>query len=276
MPLDLLAAREVAETAARQAAEVVMRHYHAETIQEHVKQNPIDIVTEADREAERVIVELLTQHFPDHHLVGEEGGGMGAPAAEAEYFWYIDPVDGTTNFANRLPYFSTSIALTDATMQPLVGVVYQPVADELFSAAKGYGTTLNNRPIRVSARERLEQSVLCSGFPYDQATNPDNNMSEWHRFAVRTRGLRRFGSAALDLCYVAAGRLEGYWEQRINPWDYLGGLLCVTEAGGTVTDYEGGPAVGGHPLSPINPRGRIVASNSRIHQQMLDVLALST
>ncbi|MBC7870745.1 MAG: inositol monophosphatase, partial [Chitinophagaceae bacterium] len=209
----------------------------------------------------------IKARFPDHHIIGEEGGAMGAPADDSAYTWYIDPLDGTTNFANRIPIFATSIALTDRDMNPIVGVVYNPISGEMFSAAKGFGTTLNDKPIHVSRAETLEQSVLCSGFPYDQATNPDNNLDEWGRFAVRTRGLRRLGSAALDLCFVAAGRLDGYWEQQLNPWDYLAGQLCVMEAGGIVTDYLN------RPLSAAN-KGRILANNGHIHQQMLDVLAM--
>jgi myo-inositol-1(or 4)-monophosphatase len=199
--------------------------------------------------------------------VAEEGGGSGASAEEAEYFWYIDPVDGTTNFANNIPYFAVSIAMADRHMNPLVGVVLNPVYNELFSAARGYGATLNGKTLHVSSAETLNKSILCTGFPYSRVTNPDNNLNRWANFLPRVRDLRRFGSAALDLCFVAAGRFDGYWESWLNPWDCMAGMICVLEAGGTITDYSGGTK---------NLNGsQLVVSNGRIHAQMLDVIANS-
>ncbi|MBC7871873.1 MAG: inositol monophosphatase, partial [Chitinophagaceae bacterium] len=160
MTIDLQAARSIAIDIARQAAEVIIRYHEAGTFSQKTKQNAIDIVTEADQQAEIVIVQAIKARFPDHHIIGEEGGAMGASADASAYTWYIDPLDGTTNFANKIPIFATSIALTDRDMNPIVGVVYNPISGEMFSAAKGFGTTLNDKPIHVSRAETLEQSVL--------------------------------------------------------------------------------------------------------------------
>lgn len=259
---DLNATRHIASSIARQAG-VLLRRYFRQPIAQRTKRNFSDIVTEADEAAERAIVESILAAYPTHHVIGEEGGGMGAPRERAEYCWYVDPLDGTTNFAHGLPHFSVSIAITDANNQPLIGVVYQPMLNELFSAAAGQGATLNNKPIRVSTRSDLASCVLASGFPFDKASNPDNNVRQWGHFVARTRGMRRSGSAALDLAYIAGGWLDGYWERSINPWDYMAGLLCVREAGGMVSDYTGDRDAN------ILREGHIVASNGLIHDAML-------
>ncbi len=208
----------------------------------------------------------MRQRFPEHHIVGEEGGGQGAPAANAPYHWFVDPIDGTVNFASKLPHFCTSIALTTPERQPLLGVIYDPTRGELFSAVRGGGAQLNGQPVRVTQTAELVDAVVSSGFPYDKHTNPNNNLKEWSAMLLQIRGERRLGSAALDLGYVAAGRLDGYWEQSLKPYDALAGMLMVREAGGIVTDYRGDP----------NPQqhagGRYVASNGRIHEAMLRVL----
>jgi myo-inositol-1(or 4)-monophosphatase len=258
--------RHIAETIAREAGDIVM-NYYGTGFKQATKATQIDIVTEADEASEKHIVHRLTTTYPDHHIVGEEGGGMGAPRAEAAYRWYVDPVDGTTNFANGIPVFAISLALTDADMNPLVGVVYNPAQDELFSAAKAHGATRNGERIYVSDKAVLQQCVLASGFPYDKYTDSENNLDRWGKFLVRTRGLRRMGAAALDCCYVAAGRFDGYWEAKVHPWDVLAGILCVTEAGGTISNYHGETPPG------FVTEGRVVVSNGHIHQQMLDVLA---
>ncbi|HEX2100928.1 MAG TPA: inositol monophosphatase family protein, partial [Candidatus Synoicihabitans sp.] len=227
----------------------------------------IDIVTAADRETEAFIVHELARHFPDHHVVGEEGGGQGAAAAVAPYHWFVDPIDGTVNFASKLPHFCTSIALATPDREPLLGVVYDPTRRELFTAIRGKGAHLNDQPIRVTATAELIDAVITSGFPYDKHTNPDNNLKEWAAFLLQIRGERRLGSAALDLCYVAAGRLDGYWEKDLKPYDAMAGLLLVREAGGAVTDYAGGAYPQRH------DRGRYVASNGTLHAAMLQVLA---
>jgi len=252
-------------TIALNAGEIIMRHFAA-PIPTTLKSSRIDIVTAADTEAEEFIVRELLKKFPDHHIVGEEGGGQGAPAAAAKYQWFVDPIDGTVNFASKLPHFCTSIALTTPDRQPLLGVIYDPTRRELFTAVRGGGAHLNGKPLHVTQTAGLIDAVITSGFPYDKHTNPDNNLKEWAAFLVKIRGERRLGSAALDLCYVAAGRLDGYWEKDLKTYDVMAGLLIAREAGGTVTDYQGG----------TNPqyqdRGRYVASNGYIHNEMLSVL----
>jgi len=264
--MDLQYVRATASAIAREAGAVLMERF-GQPHQEKAKSSPVDIVTESDAAAEAVIVAGLTQHFPDHHIVGEEGGGMGAPAEIAPYFWYVDPLDGTTNYASDIPFFSVSIGLADRTMRPLVGVVYDPFSDELYSAAVGHGATLNDAPMHVSQVETLQGAVLASGFPYNYAHTTENNLHEWGAFCAQTRGMRRFGSAALELAYVAAGRLDGYWEQRLNPWDIQAGIMLVREAGGMVTDYDGAE-------SEMVHRGqRIIASNGHLHAEIRRVLA---
>lgn len=250
---------------ARGAGEIIRRHYAA-PIPTKLKSSRIDIVTAADTAAEAYIAAELLRRFPDHHLVGEEGGGQGAPVATAPYHWYVDPIDGTVNFASKLPHFCTSIALATPDRQPLVAVVLDPTRDELFTAIRGGGARLNGDPLQVSATAGLIDAVVSTGFPYDKHSNPDNNLREWTAFLKRIRGERRLGSAALDLCYVAAGRLDGYWEKDLKPWDVMAGMLIAREAGGQVTDYRGGP----------NPqqldRAHLVASNGRLQAEMLEVL----
>lgn len=254
------------ETIIRGAGRIVMRHF-ARPVATSLKSSRIDIVTDADKESEAFIVAELARRFPGHHIVGEEGGGQGAPAAGAAYHWFVDPIDGTVNFASKLPHFCVSIALATADREPLLGVVYDPTRDELFAATKGGGATLNGRPIRVTEAAELVDAVITSGFPYDKHTNPDNNLREWSAMLVKIRGERRLGSAALDLCYVGAGRLDGYWEKDLKPYDAMAGMLVAREAGGMVTDYAGGE------FPQREDRGRYVASNGLIHAAMLRVLA---
>lgn len=263
--MDLQAVRAVATEIALRAGAVLMNYYDRPH-QESTKKNAFDIVTEGDRDSEAVIVAALREAFPEHHIVGEEGGGMGAPAETAENFWYIDPVDGTSNFANDIPFFSVSMALADRARNPLVGVVLNPVHDELYSAALGHGATLNGVPLHVTDTATLLDSIVVSGFPYDKATDPNNNFKQWADFTVRTRGTRRFGSVALELGYLAKGRFDGLWELKLNPWDVLAGILIVREAGGLVTDYSGGTS------AKLYAGTEIVASNGLIHEEMLQVL----
>jgi myo-inositol-1(or 4)-monophosphatase len=251
---------------AQGAGEIALRHFAA-PIPTTSKTSRIDIVTAADTEIEAFLVAELTRRFPEHHIVGEEGGGQGAAAGGAAYHWFVDPIDGTVNFASKLPHFCTSIALATAEREPLLGVVYDPTRRELFTAVRGGGAWLNRQPIRVTQTAELVDAVITSGFPYDKHTNPDNNLREWGAFLTRIRGERRLGSAALDLCYVAAGRLDGYWEKDLKTYDVMAGMLIVREAGGTVTDYAGGA------WPQRLDRGRYVASNGRVHAEMLGVLA---
>jgi myo-inositol-1(or 4)-monophosphatase len=254
------------EAIIRGAGAIVMEHF-ARPVATSSKSSRIDIVTEADKESEAFIVAELVKRFPGHHIVGEEGGGQGAAAASAEYHWFVDPIDGTVNFASKLPHFCISIALATADRRPLLGMVYDPTRNELFAATSGGGAMLNGRPIRVTQTAELVDAVITSGFPYDKHTNPDNNLKEWAAMVVKIRGERRLGSAALDLCYVGAGRLDGYWEKDLKPYDVMAGMLVAREAGGRVTDYAGGE------FPQREDRGRYVASNGVIHAEMLRVLA---
>lgn len=264
--LDLQEILPEVEEIARGAGEIILRHFASPIPISGRKSTRSDVVTAADTEAEAFIVRELLARYPDHHIVGEEGGGMGAPAESAPYQWFVDPIDGTVNFAAKLPHYSTSIALATPDRQPLLGVINDPSRAELFTALRGGGAFLNHTPIRVTTTETLNDSVISTGFPYDKHTNSDNNLREWAAMLQHIRGERRLGSAALDLCWVGAGRLDGYWEKDLKPYDVMAGILIAREAGGTVTDYDG----------DANPqrldRGRYAATNGRIHAAMLAVL----
>lgn len=265
--LDLDAALELAEAIARQAGAILRLHYERVRESSH-KSTSLDLVTAADKETEAFMVGALQAAFPGTHIVGEEGGGYGPSAESTPYHWYVDPLDDTVNFAHRVPFFSVSIALSDADLNPLLGVVYDPLRDETFKGMRGRGATLNGRRLRVTEEPSLGSAMLVTGFPYDRWTNPDNNADHFARFLRRAQAIRCVGSAALDLCYVACGRYEAYWESGPNPWDVQAGLLFVEEAGGRVSDYSGARslrALQGH---------QIVASNGRVHDQMVAVLTL--
>lgn len=217
----------------------------------------IDLVTDADKAAENLLTAAIMKGFPTHGILAEEGGSLGNQ--EAELLWVIDPLDGTTNYVHRFPYFSVSLAVLERG-QTVVGVVYNPVTDEMFSAEKGYGAWLNDGIIRVSKTETLKQSLLATGFPYDM-TLEQNNINNYGVLVKQTQGVLRLGSAALDLCQVASGRLDGFWEYSLNPWDMAAGALIVAEAGGTVTNTAGKPLdiYGGH----------VLATNGPLHQKLL-------
>lgn len=265
--LDLRAALQTAESIARQAGLILMQYYERPRQANH-KRTSIDLVTEADTASEKFIVDALRNTFPDHHIVGEEGGGYGPDPNQTPYHWYVDPLDGTTNFAHRFPVFSVVLALSDPDLNPILGVVYDPTRDESFKAIRGQGATLNGRPLHVSDVRDLSAAMVVTGFPYDRWTAEDNNTARFGHFVRRTQGARRVGSAALDLCWVAAGRCDVYWEQGPNPWDVQAGILAVWEAGGRVSDYEG-------QISRTALSGsRIVASNGYLHDQALAVIQL--
>lgn len=221
----------------------------------------IDLVTEVDKTSEALLVGGLQQSFPDHDFLAEENdyGSRGA-----SHKWIIDPLDGTTNFAHGFPWFAVSMAL-EIDGEICAGVIYHPMMDEMFSAVKGGGAELNGRRLQVSQRSPLQNSLLATGFPYDSATHPENNFANFTSFQMRCRGIRRAGAAALDLAYVAAGRLDGFWECKLKPWDVAAGVLLVNEAGGMVTAHDGTP------YSVYNHR--IVASNGLLHDEMLAILA---
>ena len=221
----------------------------------------IDLVTEADQAAEDLIAKRLRTLCPEHDLLCEEGS-VGATSGAA-YRWVVDPLDGTTNFAHGLPTFAVSIALEDAGV-PVVGVVYDPMRDELFVARKGGGATLNGAPIHVSLVDQLIASILVTGFSYDFARRA-HQAEIWRDFLTRVQAIRQTGSAALNLCYIAAGRLDGYWERGLSPWDVAAGAVIVTEAGGIVTDMRGGQF--------RSSNREILASNGRLHSKLLDVIA---
>lgn len=221
-----------------------------------------DLVTEADKESEALILGKLKKSFPDHSILSEEAGGH--LKEESPFCWVVDPLDGTTNYTHQYPLVSISIALLHHG-EPVTGVVYNPILNELFEGEKGKGAKLNNTPINVSTVDSLERSLLSTGFAYDRRVNPDNNYAEFCRMTHISQGVRRGGSAAIDLAYVAAGRLDGYWERGLNAWDVSAGILLIREAGGTVTSYNGS-AVDIH-------SGRLVVSNGKIHQALLDELS---
>ena len=220
-----------------------------------------DLVTEVDRDSERMIVEHLLARFPDHMILAEEGE---YPRTGSTLRWIIDPVDGTTNYAHGFPWFCASIALESAG-ELLAGVIYNPMHDEMFTATKGGGAYLNGRRLHVSTRSPLRDTLLGTGFPYDCATDPANNFASFIAFQKAARGIRRAGAAALDLAYLAAGRLDGFWELKLKPWDVAAGVLMIREAGGTVSTFDGSAYdVSNH---------RIVASNGLIHDEMVAMLA---
>ncbi len=201
------------------------------------KRSVVDLVTEMDQRAEAFIVKRLLEEFPDHAILAEESG---ATDGRSEYRWLIDPLDGTGNYAHGLPIFAVSVALERAGVVEL-GVGYDPSRDECFVAERGRGATLNGEPIRVSGAETLDQALLVTGFPYDIRTTAETNLPEYAALSVQAQAVRRLGSAVLDLCYVACGRLDGYWELSLGPWDMAAGGLIVQEAGGRVTNVHGGP-----------------------------------
>ena len=221
----------------------------------------IDLVTEVDVAVERMFRALIAGRFPDHEILAEEmGGAASAPAGPC---WIFDPIDGTTNYAHGLPIFCASLALEiDGVAE--VAAVYDPTRKELFTAERGGGAFLNGRPIRVSGAERLVDAMLVTGFPYDVHSRVDEIVGLFGDFVGQARAVRRLGSAAIDLCYVAAGRMDGFWETDLKAWDIAGGALIVAEAGGVVTDTDGRPFVsrGGH----------VLAANGRIHGAMVEVI----
>ncbi|HEY9880883.1 MAG TPA: inositol monophosphatase family protein [Leptolyngbyaceae cyanobacterium] len=226
----------------------------------HVEQKgrPGDLVTEADKASEAAILSVLHRHLPvDHAILAEESGQAGS--ASSPYLWAIDPLDGTTNYAHQYPFCAVSIGLL-IDNQPMLGVIYDPVHQDLFRAAKGFGATRNRQPIRVSTTENLADSLLVTGFAYDRRETSDNNYAEFCHFTHLTQGVRRGGAASIDLAYVACGRLDGYWERGLSPWDLAAGVVLVEEAGGQVSAYNGD--------SFDIWSGRILASNSRIHSAM--------
>jgi myo-inositol-1(or 4)-monophosphatase len=249
---------EVAVEIAREAG-AVLREELTHT-PEIAYKGEFDLVTQADRRSERLIVDKLQKYFPDHAVAAEEGTGR---ETNSEFRWHVDPLDGTTNFAHGYPFFCVSLALARKN-ELLVGVIYNPIFEELFVAARGEGATFNGKKIRCSRNATLQKSLLCTGFPnHKRLANP--NIHYYWDFTLKSHGVRRDGSAALDLAYVAAGRFEGFWEFGLKPWDTAAGVLLVKEAGGMITDLEGRPyELGG---------AAILATNGLIHNEMMQVAA---
>ena len=220
----------------------------------------IDLVTDADRASEELVEAAIIGRFPDHRFVGEETSFLSGdvPAGSEQYSWLVDPLDGTTNYAHRYPHFAVSIALEHAG-QVILGVVYDPMRNELFAAERGGGATLNGAPIAVSRIDKLERALLGTGFAYS-AEERRENARIWNGFLTLAQGVRRDGSAALNLCYVACGRLDGFWERPLNAWDLAAGSLLVEEAGGVISGYDG---------TPFGPyRREIICSNGLIQQEL--------
>jgi myo-inositol-1(or 4)-monophosphatase len=228
------------------------------------KKGAIDLVTEIDLEVERGFRALIAARFPGHTVLGEELSDPGDRGGAAEYCWVFDPVDGTTNYAHGLPIFCSSLALEIAGV-PSIAAIYDPNRRELFTAERGVGAWLNGGPLAVSSAATLIDSLLCTGFPYNVQQNPGAMVGLFGRFLTVSRAVRRLGSAAIDLCYVAAGRLDGFWEHSLQPWDVAAGALIVQEAGGRVTNLHGGPY--------SSRAGDVIASNGLIHDAMAEVIA---
>ncbi len=251
---------EVAIETAREAG-AILRHEFDRPKQISYK-GEVDIVTESDRRSEALIIARLRKHFPDHAIIAEEGGGGGVGA---KYCWHVDPLDGTTNFAHGYPCFAVSIGLAEDG-QPVAGAVLNPVSEEFFPAARGEGAYLNGKPIRVSTIEKLATSLVATGFPTHHRKRSANINYYWE-YTLRSHGVRRDGSAALDLCSVACGRFDAFWEFGLKSWDTAAGVLLVQEAGGKVSDLSGGPYQLGGP--------QMLASNGRIHGEMQEVATIA-
>ncbi len=224
-----------------------------------------NLVTEIDKGSEEKIISYLRGHFPTHDILAEESGA--SKGRSSDYRWIIDPLDGTTNFTHGFPVFSVSIGL-EYKGEIILGVIYDPNFDELFSAEKGSGAFLNGRKMRVSAVDTLIQSLLVTGFPYNIAENPNHAIERFIKFLVHAQAVRRMGSAAIDLAYVAAGRFEGFWEVALHPWDMAAGVLLVTEAGGKVSTFAGGDG-----FSVYQPE--MLATNGHVHEAMAELLRRS-
>jgi myo-inositol-1(or 4)-monophosphatase len=251
---------QVGTEAARGAGLLIRERFNTDFAVTH--KGAINLVTEVDLAAEEFIVSRIRKDFPKHSILAEEGHSR---APRDSISWIIDPLDGTTNFAHGYPVFSVSIGL-EIDGEVVWGVVFDPMRNELYTARRGNGSFCDDVPLCVSKVETLSASLLATGFPYDIRTSKQNNLDNFCAFALRSHGVRRSGSAALDLCNVAAGRLDGFWELKLNPWDCAAGYLMVREAGGTVTNYHG--------QAGSIYDGEVIASNGLIHSEMIKVLTV--
>jgi myo-inositol-1(or 4)-monophosphatase len=259
--MDAAGFAKFAEEIARGAGEIVLKAFRSpDTVVSYKSRT--DLVTSADKESERFLFDKIRFHYPDHAIVAEEGSRQ---ETHGEFVWYIDPVDGTNNFAHGVPVFCISIGIYSRTDRRMVaGVVYDPCREELFSAVRGRGSLLNGDPIHVSETRDIGVSLLATGFPYDSAHSKSNNLREFGAFLPRIQGVRRMGSAAIDLAYVACGRFDGFWEPKLKPWDSAAGSIIVEEGGGRISKYDGTA------YDPEFPE--IIASNSWIHDRMIDII----
>lgn len=249
---------EVAQYAAMKAGNFLKEHFGRKTDVRF--KGKVDLITKYDIESQAIIRNVIEKAFPEDSILGEEDLDCKNHNSS---LWIIDPIDGTTNFAHHIPMFSVSIGfMREEQLQ--VGLVYLPVLDELFYAMRGRGAFLNGKPISVSQEKDISKSLIATGFPYDRFTCPDNNADNFNRFITKIRGIRRMGSASIDLCYTAAGRFSGYWEKKLKPWDCAGGAIIVEEAGGRMSDFSGGT---------FDLYGKeCLASNGLIHEQMIKIL----
>jgi myo-inositol-1(or 4)-monophosphatase len=245
---------------AQEAGRLLLERFHSGFLISH--KGTINLVTDVDLAAEELIVSRIQKAFPSHSILAEEKHNH---AQEGAISWIIDPLDGTTNYAHGYEVFSVSIGL-EINREIEWGVVFHPMRNELYTARRGHGAFCNNVPLAVSKTSDLSASLLATGFPYDIRTSEQTNLENFCAFAVRTQGVRRSGSAAIDFCHVAAGRLDGFWELKLNPWDCAAGYLMVLEAGGRVTNFSGRPG-------SIYDR-EVIASNGLIHDQMISVLTM--
>jgi len=248
-----------AEETARGAGEILRRNW-GKTQSVHFK-GEINLVTEVDRESEAYILDRIRSAFPDHGILSEESAELAGPSS---YRWIVDPLDGTTNYAHNYPCFCVSIGLEKGG-ELIAGAVFDPLLGESFTASAGGGAFLNGEPIRVSSVGNLRRSLLATGFAYDVNTSADNNFNYFREFVFAGQAIRRDGSAALDLCYLACGRFDGFWELKLKPWDTAAGLLLLREAGGTATRLDG--------AAYDITRPDILASNGLIHEQMIAVIS---
>ena len=257
----------IAESIAREAGALLREFYHRGVTTEY--KGDVDLVTEADRASEALIVKRLHEALPTHGVYGEEGTRQGL---DSEFRWYIDPLDGTTNFAHGFPAFCVVLGCerrhaglkADEDGEMVAGVIYDPLRDEMFSATRGKGATLNGKPIHVSKAKLLQESLIATGFP-SHKRHRSPNVHFYQEFTLRSHGVRRAGSAALDLAYVACGRLDGFWEFKLNPWDTSAGYLLVEEAGGTITHFDGSKFT-------LDSR-EVFATNGLIHEEMQQLFA---
>jgi myo-inositol-1(or 4)-monophosphatase len=248
----------IAKEAATASGKILIRLFGQ--VSHVIKKGDIDLVTEADFQSEKTVIEIISRHFPQDSILSEEVGGYERSSNRT---WLIDPLDGTTNFVHGFPFFAVSIAL-EIDEELVIGVVLNPFMDELFEAAKGTGAFLNSKPIAVSRTPKLTEALLATGFPYDIHEKAEEVLDRLKKMVITSQGVRRPGAAAIDMCYVAAGRLDGFWEQGLKPWDTAAGMVIIQEAGGKLSTFQG------EQYTPY--QNSIVAANPFIHEAMITVM----